>query len=190
MNSPTLNQAGPSSQIPKAVQLNGTDQYAMTATTSTYAIAPLSAWTIEGWVKATANNRVNFEVNRGSGIVPADSLLGNTSIFTNAYGQSITLGGSFLSIVSSASFNDNAWHYFALTAVSGGVMTLYVDGTSVGSTSTARRATAYNSKFVMGTGADSVGTFAYFLQGYIAGCAIYNTALSSTKITAHYNAGI
>jgi hypothetical protein len=73
----------------------------------------------------------------------------------------------------------------AITATSGGAMTLYIDGTSVASTSTARRTSAgVNHRAYVGSQVNQ-----YFFGGNVTGVAIYNTTLSPTRVLAHYNAG-
>jgi len=191
VNSPTLNQAGPSTAIPKSVLLVGAlNQYAATASNSTYAIAPSSNWSMEGWIKSTGNNFIFTELSRGlSGIGVGDSIVGALEIFTNGWGQSTSSTSSLINLISSGSYNDGAWHHFAMTAASGGALTLYIDGASVASSSTSRRTTSYNCKATLGGSWDSSGNLQYPTSGYLAACAVYNTTLSSTRVLAHYNAG-
>lgn len=64
-------------------------------------------------------------------------------------------------------------------------MTLYMDGASVAtSTVTARTAGTINSTAYIGAQWDATT----IVNGYIYDLAVYNTALSSTRVTAHYNA--
>lgn len=184
-NSPTLNQAGPSAALSKSVSFNGSTQYARTSVVSTFAIAPSANWSVEGWFKtgATALQSMIYVGNLDANSSGMLTQIGVNSD-NKAFATLITNGPGFLTITSTATFNDNAWHYLAVTSVSGGVVNLYVDGTSVASTSTARRTTAVDACVNIGS---QIGQ--YYFNGNVTGAAVYNTTLSSTRITAHYNAG-
>lgn len=183
-NSPTLNQSG-TGGISKSVLFNGTTQYAQTGTVSTFNIAPSANWSVEAWAKTTSSSAyISIMYVGGSGANTSDTLgqLGFSS--GKANGGSITNTPGFLNITSSASFNDGNWHHFVMTAASSGALTLYVDGSNVASSSTARRATGNNSFVVIGGQVSQ-----YYFPGNVTAVAIYNTTLSSTRVTAHYNAG-
>jgi hypothetical protein len=197
LNSPTLNQSGPSAAIPKSVAFNAaSSQGAYTASVSTYAIAPSANWSIEGWFKSNAADieMAAMTIHQGYGA----STSGNEQILTGNFfanvtgniinGQSAGTASNYINLTSSGK-RDNAWHYFALTSASGGNLTLYIDGTSVGSSSTSRRTSTQNNSVGLGMYWTASGSAQSFYTGNLAACAVYNTTLSSTKITDHYNAG-
>jgi hypothetical protein len=183
-NTPTLNQAGPSTALNKSVLFNGTNEYGVTSTVSTFNMAPGGNWSIEGWFK-TSSAATNAIVHvGGTGGSQSDVLCllyidsGQVGIVTPP------VSGGNINIRSTATFNNNAWHYAAVTSVSGGAVTVYVDGVSVASSTTARRANGVNSATYLA----NQNNLSYF-NGNTTATAVYNTTLSSTRITAHYDAG-
>lgn len=183
-NSPTLNQSGPSTALNKSALFNGTTQYARTSTVATFNMAPSANWSVEGWFKTSDSGTNTFLHVGGAGASSSDTLIMAYLGAGNAKALTVDSTSSFLIIGSTATFNDNAWHHMAITAASGGAMIIYVDGTNVASTSTARRATGNNSFANIGS---QVGQ--YFFNGNVTAPAIYNTTLTSTRVLAHYNAG-
>lgn len=85
-----------------------------------------------------------------------------------------------------ATFNDNKWHHIVATR-SGTTLRLFVDGveytSGTGTASTGGSGTAAVLHVGEGSGATE------YLSGSIDEVAIYQTALTPTRITAHYNAG-
>lgn len=184
-NSPTLNQSGPLSGLNKSVLFNGTTQYGKTSLVSTFAINPSANWSVEGWFKATTSQLgAVMYVGDDSGGSGGMLMQMGLSSLNKAFITIITNTPGFLTISSTTNFNDGAWHHLAATSVSGGAVTLYVDGVSVASTSTARRASALNSAVIIGS---QVGQ--YFFNGNITAAAVYNTTLSAARVLAHYNTG-
>lgn len=197
LNSPTLNQSGPSAAISKSVAFNAaSSQGAYTAAVSTYAIAPSANWSIEGWFKSNASDidMAALTIHPGYGA----SSSGNEQILTGNFfanvtgnlviGQSAGTSSNYINLSGSGK-RDNAWHYFAVTSASGGNLTLYIDGTSVGSSSTSRRSSTQNNSVGLGMYWNASGSPQTFFTGNLAACAVYNTTLSSTQVTNHYNAG-
>jgi hypothetical protein len=183
-NSPTLNQAGPSTALNKSVLFNGSNQYGATSTVSTFNMAPSGNWSLEGWFKTSSSGTNAIAHVGGPGGSQSDVLCllyidgGQVGIVT----PQATSGN--VNIRSTATFNNNAWHYAAVTSVSGGAVTVYVDGTSVASSTTARRANGVNSATYLGNQISL-----YYFNGNTTATAVYNTTLSSTRVTAHYDAG-
>lgn len=76
-----------------------------------------------------------------------------------------------------------------ICAVAGGVMTLYVDGVSRGTSPAARVNGNASARRV--TAASNAGDpFGQWFSGSVAGVAVYDTTLSDARIAAHYAAGI
>jgi hypothetical protein len=114
---------------------------------------------------------------------------------TSAAGK-LTLYTDFgtVRIQSAASVANGATHHLAATAHYNGTAytyNLYLDGTLVGTyTTDAVGWTPWLSmNFDVGGGVNSSITFGAF-NGVIAHAAIYNTALSATRVLAHANAGL
>lgn len=192
-NSPSLNQVGPGAvNIPRGVLFNGTNQYAVSSLYSQFVKAPSGSWSMEAWVKFTSTTfgqimtwrdysgiatglTGTMEINRGTGTIScytADS------------------SGNGLTIQSPSAYNNGAWHHVVITAVSGGALTLYVDGSSVASTSTSRFSSTSSSEAVtIGANMNTGTTYFQYLTGTAAACAIYLTTLTQNQISNHYNLG-
>ena len=98
--------------------------------------------------------------------------------------------GLVLLETASGSFNDGNWHHLVATGASAGNVLLYVDAVQVASSNAGRSAQSTNRQITAGANGTADTTFADYIDADIAAVAVYNTALNSTRITAHYNAGI
>lgn len=87
--------------------------------------------------------------------------------------------------VTTGTITDTNWHHLVVTRVAATQPVVYLDGTSMPGTYTARTFADSTSQFDVGRS----GTANYF-HGQIQDVAIYKSSLSSTRVTAHYNAGI
>lgn len=94
--------------------------------------------------------------------------------------------GASLLINGTSAIPLNTWTYIAGT-VSGSASTLYVNGSSVASTSATGSYTGYASGNILVAG-HNVNDFGAYLTGQLAEFAIYPSSLSSTRIAAHYAA--
>lgn len=191
-NSPTRRVSGPSSQIPFAVGLNGTDQNVRSAQTSVLPTNSAQAWSAEAWFRHTLatvgvrqilclrdlvtvsnpNSTFFLEINRSSA--------GDVSVL---FPQAGTFNN--ITIIQSGSYNDGNWHHVMATAASGSGVSLYIDGTLVGTNSTSRNTT--NSARTLTVGSNST---IQFFPGDIAACSVYDYQLTATQVAAHYAAGI
>lgn len=98
--------------------------------------------------------------------------------------------GAFQMLTSSSSYNDGNWHFVVAELGSSG-MQLYVDGTRVGYNASVTSAQNFSGYWHIGW--DSLVNWtdpptSYYLNGSIAGAAIFTTQLSSTLVSALYNA--
>jgi PKD repeat protein len=96
--------------------------------------------------------------------------------------------GSVRTVASTASYNDNQWHHVVATLGSAG-MTLVVDGQVVGSRSDTTRGQSYGGYWRVG--GDSLGGWtdqptSSAFNGTIDDVAVYPTALSLSRVRAHY----
>jgi hypothetical protein len=188
-NSPTLNQSGPGGIAKSVLLATASSQYALSSKIAAFAIAPSANWTMEAWFKTSTTPGYAYSLISVNDDIGAGAATQTGWIYVDATGkvsgQSALTSYGYLTITSSSTYNNGAWHYAALTAASGGDMTLYVDGASVASTSTARRTTTQNNDVGIGFFQNSYN----YTNGNLAGVAFYGSCLSATRITAHYNAG-
>jgi hypothetical protein len=93
--------------------------------------------------------------------------------------NAVVAGGS--TITGPASLADGGWHHIAVTSVSSGLTTLYVDGVSVATT--AAGFSGVTQRFMIGEASPGSGDARF--QGNIGQVAIYTVALSAARIAAH-----
>jgi RHS repeat-associated protein len=142
------------------------------------------SFTVEGWFKSTDYSYDLWHSGHGSNgdkwvIVSLDS-----TGHVQAKAQSDSTHSS--SITSASTFNNGSWHYVAYTR-SGSTFTLYLDGVSVGTDTHSLDNVDYpNALPVLGANDTLNGQFG---TGFLDEWAAYNTALSSTRVSAHYSAG-
>lgn len=173
-----------------AVTLNGTTGY-IGAGTGAAAVAGPSVFTVEVWFKtATAGGKL-----LGFGGSPTgQSTTYDRHLFLNNTGNLVfgVYPNAVKVIVSPKTYTDNTWHHAAAT-LSGAGMQLYVDGAQVAADTTTTTAQAFNGYWRAGY--DNLASWGtntptnFYFTGSLDDAAIYTTALSSTKIAAHYNAG-
>lgn len=185
---PTFGATPPPGTGGGAVTFTGS-QYASVATPSWFSAG--SAWTLEAWVKTTSAT--------GMGILTRDDIAEAASGADRMIQLELSSGkpatelfnGSTNFVVAASAIADGGWHHLAVT-YGANTGTVYVDGTSVGTCSlTAPLGSGGHSPLVLGAVYHSNfgNSFDRFFNGSIADAAIYPTALSATRITAHYNAG-
>lgn len=189
VNTPTVGVAGAiAGDANTAVEFDGTADYASAARQIS---ADLS---IELWVKSTQN----FSNDQGqphctywwqgAALIDADKIgPGRDFGLSMCSGKIIAgVGSPDVNIVTSATFNDGAWHHVVFTRTqTTGAMTLYVDGVSVG---TATGSTQLLDSTATLNIARSTGATNYF-AGSMDEIALYNTVLTPATVSAHYNSG-
>ena len=188
VGSPTKGVAGISSvDTNTAVTFNGSSQY-ITATRSVS-----GNFSMEVWFKTTqsySNDLGNPHCSQwwqGAALVDAD-----TGGVANDFGMSLCdgklvagVGNTDTSVISSSAYNNGAWHQAVMTRTqSTGLVTIYVDGVSVGSVTANVNALTAATNFNI---ARSTGAVNYF-NGSLDEISIYNTALSGATVLSHYQA--
>lgn len=155
-------------------------------------------FTVEAWVRTTsANGGLVVGLNSGSGPAASDDRV--LYVGTDGKARFGVGGGPARSVaVSTAVVTDGKWHHLVGTVDGNGAgvgndtATLYVDG---GVQGTASKASA-----ALSSGSWRIGTSALTgwpsappsgaLTGSIDEVAVFNTPLSSTRVKAHYDAGV
>lgn len=133
-------------------------------------------WSIEWWMKGTANSAdVNQYYGPSSGFGAITNATGK--LVFNIYG-----GTTSAALTSTTTVTDGAWHHIVVTS-NGNDFRLYVDGSSQSTSTTnigtfAPSTTLYMLSNLSSTGAFSLDEFAFF-----------DSTLSSTRVTAHYKYG-
>jgi RHS repeat-associated protein len=150
-------------------------------------------FTIEGWVYPTANQDYQRVVDFGTGAGTNNVVLSdggstgtalNFSIYNNGVGASVETNSVFTTL--------NTWYYVAATftpnGTGGGTATIYSDGNQVGqqTLSVAPAAATYTKNYI---GESNWSGDPYF-AGRVQDVAFYQSALSATRISAHWTAGV
>ena len=178
-------------QSTAGIGIDGTSAQFSGSSTKTGHVA-YTAWpsqslvTVEGWFKTSSTtlmmicNRDNelsgagrcwqFRMNAGK----VNFIVFNTSV-------------ALVSITSPLTYNDSAWHH-AVGTWDGTTARLYVDRSQV---ITGALAGTLNGGGTMGIGVGGASTTSTTtpFNGYLDEIAVYDAALSSTRIFAHYDAG-
>ena len=170
-----------------ALTLNGSTQYLYSGTSG----AGSNTFSLEAWFKTSTASGGKI-IGFGSAQTGNSGSYDRQVYMSNA-GQ-VYFGvypGAVKTIKSTAAYNDGRAHHVVATLSTGG-MVLYVDGLQVASDPTTTTAQAYNGYWRIGEDNLSGWTAAptsYFLSGTVDDVAIYPTALSATRVQAHYCAG-
>lgn len=177
--SPTLGVTGLVTDGDTAVSFDGINDY---VTYSGAVLANSSASTIEFWYdQAAADTGIAFRVTGTSS--HQEAAISGSSVFeVNPTGTGST------SVTGVSGLTDGNRHHVVLTYDDvGDTVTVYVDGSSVGTSTVGGGGRLINIDTVA-FGATVGGTT--FLAGIFDEFAIYGTALSGARVSAHYAAGI
>jgi large repetitive protein len=178
----TLDQSGATSDGDKSILFS-----------SGYAtMADQSAWdtlsgTVDAWFLSSTTGSYQTIVRR-DGSAGRSFLLRITD--SNKL-QGLLIFGGFPSVTSSASVTDGNWHHGAIVwTQSGGNTSLevFLDGSSVGTASANENAPSTSQNMSIAAYSGNDVDFSEYMSGKIDDVAFYTTALSSTRISAHYNA--
>lgn len=160
-----------------SLQLGGFGYVALPSVTALNALNhPLS---LEFWIKTSTPTTAMYMLGLGSN--------GSAGIaLSTVVSQRFTFG--YVSVVNNANsttaLSANTSYYCVVTVDSSGNITFYVNGTAAGTGTTSGNT---------GSGPGAIGVYSgntgiYAYTGYIQNVAVYNYALSSTKISNHYAA--
>jgi hypothetical protein len=142
--------------------------------TSSTQIVPTGSFTVECWVYVTSTANQAFVAQGTSGNSARFSICIDGGLWWTQIGNtSINVGTPAL----------NTWNYLAAT-FNGSTLTLYVNGTSVGTASTTT--SAQNNTLAIGTLGAGWATSGYYVTGYISNVRVSNTVRTISTPTTPY----
>ena len=192
--SPTLNVSTGLSGVTKAVTYNGSTQNVNTAQVTTFNLAPSGNWSFEGWFKTSASAVGALAAVRCGNATSDGTLL--CVLFANVVANKVSAystdaaGTGNIAVSSTTSINTGAYFHIAATAVSGGALTIYVNGVAEASSSAGRWASTQDRKMTIACQPSNTTGYQNFSASTSAAIAFYNTTLSASTVLAHYNKGI
>lgn len=157
------------------LSLNGTNQYLTLG--SVYDFGNDTSYSIEVWFKSTQTTGMGTFLRRDSNGADLFRLNDGKVDFRHNNGTHAT---------SPLSYADGKWHHAVGVRTATGSIALYVDGAQVATGLATSHTMTTTQPTYVGT---AQGTDEFF-NGTIDELAFYDTALSSTRIAAHYNTGI
>jgi RHS repeat-associated protein len=179
-NAPTLGAGGGlSGDLDTAVRFDGVGSFVDVPDATS--LKPASAFSLEAWVKTTASNGVIVDKPYTAGSQVSYSL----SVASGKAQVKAQLTGGTYTAVSTSSVNDGQWHHLVGTFASSSLK-IYVDGSLQATTTTSGSLQYSTQKLQIGRFDATGGTY---LNGTLDEVAVYSTALSSTRVTAHHDAG-
>jgi len=178
INTPTLGVTGPYTGGLATSFAGGSSEYVQRSGGENFAQRPMS---IDAWVNTPGTERIVVFDQRGvsDGVVFLIEPDGTMNL--TAYGVATWTSGT-------GDMIEGVWTHVAVTVASGGAITWYVNGSSVG-TSTATSISSSTSVIYSnakggsgGVGVEDIATVE------ISDVAVYDTELSGTRVLAHYDA--
>lgn len=150
-----------------------------------------SAWSLEAFIKTgTAGGRI---IGFGNGSGSTASTQTDRHLYMSSLGRIVLGVGTTTkyTAVTPLSYNDNAWHHVVGTYTQAGGLRIYVDGTlRVTNSNTPTASPNYTGRWRAGAEDLSAWTptGATYFVGQLDEIAVYSSALSAARVTAHYNA--
>ncbi|HEX5923489.1 MAG TPA: LamG-like jellyroll fold domain-containing protein [Baekduia sp.] len=163
----------------KAPTLDGVDDRADAPNTSGFFDPGTGNFSVEAWVKTTANGN-EIIANKGTGwqlAVTSDAGKVGSARFTYANGA--------VTVYSTARVDDGNWHHIVASVLRSSYADLYVDNVIARTSIPNTTALTDSSPVRIGAGATTGGYF----TGQIDEVALYNTNLNGLRILAHYRLG-
>jgi hypothetical protein len=157
-------------------------------------VAPIDVdgqdWSAEGWAFVPASPGENISVvefNHSTGAAVVEIYV-DSSGYPHAYYK--TDAGNVTSV--DGPDVRNGWHHFVMTHhQSDRIVTLYVDGTSVGTPAARTNSTTRNSYLMIGAYADGLTVpLGNYWPGKVSTVRVYNRALTSGEVAQNYAAGV
>jgi hypothetical protein len=170
--SPTVSTSGSGS-----IAFNGSTQFIQYASNSAFNLGS-GNFTIEMWAYRSAGGSQVFAGQNNSGLGARIFDIGIDA--SNLFNGEVFVGGTGYTISSSTTMNISTWYHIALVRNST-VMTLYINGTSVGTVTVAGSVTSGSTPMTIGRLGDYNG---YYTNGYISNFRyVVGTALYTSNFT-------
>ncbi len=185
--------------LPKgqAYAFDGTDDYLEINSASTIVIDRDMDFTVEFWFKAPAQtNAVMFSSGKGDGSASDILNAGSWSIGFNANGRLyVANSGTYITLDGdNQNFADDDWHHLALTLNRRGNTTLFIDGVSQKSSSSANFGTLAGSRMWIGARGFKTGSIStshdHFFKGIIDEFRVWNLQRKRTQIELDINSQV
>ena len=147
----------------------------------------VTSFTLEAWVKAGPQSTDSSIITKGTGAGGEQFNLdfgagGNIRFF-------IRNAGGTAQLVNSTVTPDGTWkHIVAVCDGAVGTLLLYIDGSFIAQTPVSGGIKTANQPMTIGARQSGTGPFDFQLDGTVDDVAVYNYALDSGKISAHFNA--
>ena len=141
-----------------------------------------TTFSYSAWFKTTTSGAIISFTNNTNG---RNLFVGDDG---KVYYQNIAFGGTGSELISTSTYNDNAWHHVALSLTGGSTGTLYVDGSQVATSSSLGTPTTATGSWYVGEGNFYLGlnkTYNMTLDDM----RVYNVALIASDVTTLYGAG-
>jgi PKD repeat protein len=155
------------------ILFNGTNQYVSNADEAALDVG--DTVTLQAWVKTSTSGTVQYLIDKGWATAYALAIWSDNKILFR--------GAATALAYSTVTVTDGVWHHVVATK-SGATVKIYIDG--IDRTGTVTNATLGNTTNTLHLG--STTSPAAYLNGSLDEVAIYPTALSATRVQAHYQA--
>ena len=144
------------------------------------------AFSFECWVKPTNFTGDPFLFSKGQD----SGTVGGYGLWVSASASKLRLiRGNIgsIGVGSTGTLSTGVWSHVVVTRDGSGVVVYYINGIASGTYTDTTAVQATNQPLTFGV-CDNNGTFQEPLLGSLDECALYNTALSQARVTAHFNA--
>lgn len=153
-------------------------------------LGSLTTFSVESWFKTSLGSTRSVLSMDDIG-ASAGSASRKFNLYMNTDGTLVFMvfrSGAFPYAQTAGTYDDNAWHHVAGTC-DGTMLTIYVDGVSRATQAVGGTQTGTTVALELGATVHTAGQN-YFFVGSLDEAAVYGSALSPTRVLAHYNAGI
>jgi hypothetical protein len=135
-----------------------------------------AAFSFEFWMKQPAHSAVTYVIAKKNA---TDATADGFTIYKSSTDSLRLANGQGDNHINSTVDSDTGWHHWVFSKVAGGTGTVYRDGSSYYSSSTARTFGDNNDSLIIGA-----ATAGWDMAGF----AVYKSELSSGRVSAHYAA--
>jgi hypothetical protein len=150
---------------------------------------PTGDLTVEAWAKPTTLGVTQTVVHKGDGTSESGWQYRLSMTSSNHWRGTVYVGGTAYTVTDPNTESAGQWYYLAMTR-SGSTLTLYVNGAAVATTTVGGALNSTTGLLAIGrTGSASEPSWStYPFAGTIDEVAVYNHALTATRVQAHYAA--